>query len=176
MTLAVARSPRKIFHQTATLKIRVKCRLRILCHRHHRSSVSRRGDAVDLKRDDGMSGIRLKIYMLAAATLLAATAARAADLTPPPPPPPQPCCDNWYLRGYAGIGINGDYTLDYLQNPANSSNFTFDHQSIADTPFIGGAVGYAWNNWLRFDVSAEYRSKTRVYAFGHYTFGGGQFL
>ncbi|MEJ2375414.1 MAG: outer membrane beta-barrel protein [Pseudolabrys sp.] len=118
-----------------------------------------------------MTGMRLKISMLAAATLLAVNAAHAADLVPLPPPP-QPCCDNWYLRGYAGVGLNGNYTLDYLQNPANSSDFAFDYQSIADTPFVGGAVGYNWNNWLRFDVSAEYRAKTRVYAFGHYTTGG----
>jgi len=122
-----------------------------------------------------MSGTRLWISSLAALWVMAAGAAQAADYSLPPPPPP-PCCDNWYLRGFVGVGLNGDYTLDYLQNPANSSDFAFDHTSIADTPFIGFGVGYNWNNWLRFEGTAEYRSKTRVYAFGHYTFGGGTFL
>jgi len=127
-----------------------------------------------------MFGARLKISLLAAIALLAAGAAQAADyrpLPPPyiPPPPPQPCCDSWYLRGYVGVGINSS-DLEYQQNAANNSNFAFDHHSIDDTPFIGASLGYEWNNWLRFEVSAEYRSKARVYAFGHYTTGGGTFL
>jgi opacity protein-like surface antigen len=122
-----------------------------------------------------MSCTRLWISSLAALWVIAAGAAQAADYTPPPPPP-APCCDNWYLRGYVGVGLNGDYDLEYQQNPANSSNFAFDHTSIADTPFIGFGAGYIWNNWLRFEATAEYRSKTRVYAYGHYTFGGDTFL
>ena len=117
---------------------------------------------------------RLRISSLAAMWMLAVGAAHAADFALPPPP--QPCCDNWYLRGFVGVGLNGDYTLDYLQNPANSSNFVFDHSSIADSTFIGGGIGYEFNNWLRFEATADYRSKARVYAFGHYTFGGGTFL
>ena len=123
---------------------------------------------------------RLKISLLAAVALLAAGVAQAADyrpLPPPyiPPPPPQPCCDNWYLRGYVGIGVN-NADLEYQPNIANNSNFAFDSHSIDDTPFIGASIGYDWNNWLRLELSAEYRSKSRVYAFGHYTFGGGTFL
>jgi len=121
-----------------------------------------------------MSVKRLWISSLAAIFVFAAGAARAADFMMPPPP--EPCCDGWYLRGFVGVALNGDYTLDYLQNPANSSNFVFDHTSIADSMFLGGGVGYAWNSWLRFEGTAEYRSKARVYAFGHYTFGGGTFL
>jgi opacity protein-like surface antigen len=41
--------------------------------------------------------------------------------------------------------------------------------------FIGAGIGYEVNNWLRFDVTAEYRSRTQVNAFGQYTFGGGTF-
>jgi len=44
-----------------------------------------------------------------------------------------------------------------------------------DTVFIGGGLGYEVNNWLRFDVTAEYRSKAEMTAFGTYTFGGGTF-
>jgi opacity protein-like surface antigen len=131
-----------------------------------------------------MVGARFRISALATLFLLAASAAQAADYTPPPPPPPpvytppplQECCSNWYLRGDVGIGINGKYTLDYEQNPLNSSNFAFTHSDIDDSVFLGGGVGYYFNNWLRFDVTGEYRSKARVYAYGSYTSGGGTFL
>jgi opacity protein-like surface antigen len=122
-----------------------------------------------------MSCTRLWVSSVAAFWVIAAGAAQAADYTPPPPPP-APCCDSWYLRGFVGVGLNGTPDLEYQQNPANSSNFVFDHNSIADSAFIGGGVGYEFNNWLRFEGTAEYRSKARVYAFGHYTFGGGTFL
>ena len=46
---------------------------------------------------------------------------------------------------------------------------------MGDTTFFGAGVGYLWNNWLRFDVTGEYRSKTGIDAFGIYTFGGGTF-
>jgi opacity protein-like surface antigen len=121
-----------------------------------------------------MSCMRLWVSSLAAIWVIATGAAQAADYTPPPPS--APCCDNWYLRGFVGVGMNGNPDLEYQQNPANSSNFVFDSNSIADSAFIGGGVGYEFNNWLRFEGTAEYRSKARVYAFGHYTFGGGTFL
>jgi opacity protein-like surface antigen len=124
-----------------------------------------------------MVGRRLQICALAAVFSLAASAALAADYPQPPPPPPpiympppvQDCCNGWYLRGFIGVGMNANYTLDYLQNPGNAGNgFVFQSSSIADATFIGGGVGYEWNNWLRFEGTAEYRSKARVYAFGSY--------
>jgi opacity protein-like surface antigen len=123
---------------------------------------------------------RLKLSLLAAIAVLAASAAQAADYVQPlpalppayiPPPPPPPCCDNWYLRGYVGVGMASGSDAVFQQNPANSSDFVFDSTSYSDTTFVGGGVGYNWNNWLRFELTGEYRSKARVYAFGHYTFG-----
>ena len=47
---------------------------------------------------------------------------------------------------------------------------------LADRPegheeraFIGFGVGYAWNNWLRFDATGEYRSKVKFKVLGSYT-------
>lgn len=128
---------------------------------------------------------RFTLSGLAALFVVAAGAAHAADYhqppppqyIPPPPPPPQECCDSWYLRGFVGIGMNGAYKLDYMQNPANSSDFAFDSTSIANTTFLGAGIGYEFNNWLRLEATAEYRAKARIYAFGHYTDGaGGVFL
>ncbi len=122
-----------------------------------------------------MVGSRLGLCMIAAACSLAAFAARAADYPQPPPPPPiyvappQDCCGGWYLRGFIGVGMNGKPELEYLQNPANAGNgFVFQSNSISNSTFIGGGVGYEWNNWLRLDATAEYRGKARVYAFGSY--------
>ncbi|HEX3709434.1 MAG TPA: outer membrane beta-barrel protein [Pseudolabrys sp.] len=125
---------------------------------------------------------RLGISALVAAAALTAGTARAADYSQPlppqqyviqQPPPVEEFASNWYLRGFVGAGINGKYSLDYLPAPANVGNgFVFREHSIADTMFIGGAVGYEWNNWLRFDFSGEYRAKSRVYAFGTYSPNG----
>ena len=43
---------------------------------------------------------------------------------------------------------------------------------MGDTTFFMGGIGYEWNNWLRFDVTGEYRSKAPVNFFGTYTFSG----
>lgn len=131
-----------------------------------------------------MSVRRLKILIVASLALTGIGAAQAADYAPPPPPPvyvqppppPEPCCDTWYLRGFVGVGMNSGKDAEFIQNPANNSDFSFDHTSYNDQMFIGGGVGYAWNNWLRFEGTAEYRSKSHVSAFGHYTNGGGFFL
>ena len=116
-----------------------------------------------------MRNARLKIATLAALATLAVTAARAADM-PLPPPPAEPCCSSWYLRGFVGVGMTHSDQMQYIQNPANAgTDFRIDTSSIGDTTFIGGALGYNFNKWLRFDGSVEYRSKTRVDSFGHYT-------
>jgi len=111
---------------------------------------------------------------LALVSLAGVGAASAADYSPPPPvivqpPPPQECCDNWYLRGDVGIGMNGNYDLEYQPSPANVGNgFAFEHADFSDAYILGLGVGYNVNNWLRVDATGEYRSKARVYALGIY--------
>lgn len=119
-----------------------------------------------------MTVTRLKISMLTLMAAMATGTAQAADYQQPMPQQPvmvQPQePENWYLRGYVGVGMN-NFTLDYLPNPANVGNgFAFDQHSIADTTFIGYGIGYEWNNWLRFDFTGEYRSKTQINARGTY--------
>ena len=123
-----------------------------------------------------MVSARLRLCILAAALTLAATVtARAADYPQPPPPPqpiyvppPQECCDTWYLRGFIGTGLNGNYNLEYT----TVTDATLQHSDISDTYFIGAGIGYNFNEWLRFDVTGEYRAKSRVYAFVTYPPGG----
>src|SRR5579885_679256 len=128
-----------------------------------------------------MACARLKLSILATLAVFAVGVADAADYHPPPPapppyvppPPPQECCDSWYLRGFVGAGMMGGAGAQFIQNPANSSNFVFDSTSYSDQMFVGGGVGYAVNNWLRVEGTAEYRSKARIFAFGHFTDAGG---
>ena len=112
---------------------------------------------------------RFMLAALAAIAVLVTGAAHAADYQQPPPPPqyipppppPQECCSSWYLRGFVGAGLNGNYNLE-VSPPVTGGYFASN--SIGDSLFIGGGVGYNWNNWLRFDVTGEYRAKTQINA------------
>ena len=108
--------------------------------------------------------VSVKSVIAAGAAAFISTAACAADMALPPPPqiPYQPVAvSGWYLRGDIGVGMTDAFTLDYLPNPLNPpNNFAFQHHSMADTMFYNFGVGYELNNWLRFDVTGEYRAKT----------------
>lgn len=122
-----------------------------------------------------MASAKFFISSLAAITLCMGSAAHAADMPPPYQPPPLvPEQSPWYLRGDVGLGVESS-GLQFLQNPLNTTNFAFDHASLANTPFINGGIGYEVNNWLRFDTTAEYRFKTAINAFGQFTSGGTTF-
>lgn len=126
---------------------------------------------------------RLRTFSLAALAFIAGSAANAADysqpLPPPPPPiyvqPPPQFAEGWYLRGQVGVGMTGGAGAEFIENPAHTTGFKFENTSYSDAYFIGGGVGYEFNNWLRFDATAEYRAKSRIHAFGSYTSGGGTF-
>ncbi|HMK88657.1 MAG TPA: outer membrane beta-barrel protein [Methylocystis sp.] len=111
------------------------------------------------------------------ATLAAASAtggARAADLLPPPPPieaPPPAEFGGWYLRGDAGVGavqISGwKSTLqpyDELGNPLAGTLVVPAYDAIGDQAFAGAGFGYQFNNWLRGDLTAEYRTEANYRA------------
>lgn len=111
-----------------------------------------------------MVGSRLALCMIAAAATLAATAARAADYPQPPPapppvylPPPQiEEFSGWYLRGFLGFS---NQQVGSLSN-ANYAGYTSVqnvNKSFDAAPFFGLGVGYYFNDWLRFDVTGEYR-------------------
>src|SRR6202043_363866 len=95
------------------------------------------------------------------------------------PPPPQivyqqpPCCETgrWYLRGDVGVGVQSFSSFDHGQT--NSvfvwpASWTIVQQDIQDSAIFGGGIGYAWNNWLRFDVTGEYRTKALMKTTGRY--------
>ena len=81
----------------------------------------------------------------------------------------------WYLRGDIGVGITNQFDITYLPSPPDVGNgFVFDQHSWADSVFFDAGVGYEWNSWLRFDVTAGYRDRTQVNARGVYNPATGQ--
>ncbi len=116
---------------------------------------------------------KFKALLLAGGAFFAlARAAVAADLLPPapamePPPPPQAEFSGWYLRGDVGIGINAN-TPNLVNTPdpiatAGAGYYTgtptesFNNSTISAAMNFDLGVGYQFNNWLRFDVTGEYR-------------------
>lgn len=97
--------------------------------------------------------------------MLAGTVAHAADYSPPPPPPviyqPPPVIEefsSWYLRGDIGMTNQSVSSLTNIQDVNNSVRdvgIGFD-----SSPLFGLGLGYYFNDWLRFDVTGEYRAKS----------------
>src|SRR5262245_51827495 len=125
--------------------------------------------------------VRATILALAGAASLLIPAARAADLPPPlPMPMVQPVAvftGGWYIRGDVGIAQKSFSDFDHHQtNPVFvwPASWRIDQKDMADAAFVGFGVGYAFNNWLRVDVTGEYRMKEWFKVVGSYTeFCGG---
>lgn len=112
-----------------------------------------------------------KVLALAAivATAITLQPARAADM--PMPYYPAPVVEEyggWYLRGYIGMSNQQFRGLDHVLF-ATATGFTWlDTGGFSSAPFFGGAVGYQYNSWLRFDFSAEYRGGANFKALDRY--------
>jgi len=111
----------------------------------------------------------LKHYALAGILALAAsTAAHAADLLPPPPMPYAPAIEvggGWYLRGDVGITNQDVDRLSYVpKDEATRLGYgdeTFEKAFLDfdSSPLVGIGVGYQFTNWIRADITGEYRGK-----------------
>ena len=126
--------------------------------------------------------VSVKFLIGTAAAVMVSTAALAADMPQPLPQPYQPQLmvvaqpeGAWYLRGDIGVGVTNQFDITYLPSPPDVGNgFAFDQHSWADSVFFDAGVGYEWNSWLRFDVTAGYRDRTQVNARGIYNPATGQ--
>ncbi len=106
----------------------------------------------------------VKSLVAAGAASLLSTVAFAADMPsimPAPPmyaPPPVEDFGGWYLRGDIGFSnqrvnnIRKSDPLAYSQMSSMTETTDFDTGGIFDV-----GVGYRFNNWLRADVTAQYR-------------------
>jgi opacity protein-like surface antigen len=110
-----------------------------------------------------------KHYALAGILAVAAsTTAHAADLLPPPPMPYAPAVEvggGWYLRGDIGVTNQDVDKLSFVpQGQATAlgvgdESFETIHLDFDSSPLVGIGVGYQFNNWIRADLTGEYRSK-----------------
>ena len=78
----------------------------------------------------------------------------------------------WYLRGDIGVGAQNFKDFDHHQTNSAfvwPASWRIDQRDIGDAAFIGGGIGFQWNSWLRFDATAEYRSKAKLKVIGSYT-------
>ena len=99
---------------------------------------------------------RLKLSALAVVASVAVfNGAHAADM---PAPVLAPAVDysGWYLRGDIGFSNQSVGSL-FNVNYANFSSVQNIDKGFDAAPFFGLGVGYTVNNWLRFDVTGEYR-------------------
>ena len=121
-----------------------------------------------------------KALCLAGVASLAATAtATAADLPMPLPPPPpvyvpQPAGlgGNWYLRGDVGVGIADLTQQASTFSPANvPPGVQYKGNTLDDSAFVDGGVGYRFNQYFRVDVTGEYRAAAQYSAIETYNQG-----
>jgi opacity protein-like surface antigen len=115
---------------------------------------------------------RVRTFALAGVTaLVVGSGALAADLAASYQPV---ATGGWYLRGYIG---QSNQFVNSISHPsfATASQFEFlDKGGFDSAPFYGAGVGYQWTNWLRTDVTGEYRGKASFHALDRY-FNSGYF-
>jgi opacity protein-like surface antigen len=123
-----------------------------------------------------MISLRLQISALATVALLAASAARAADYSPPMRPP-QPIIEEfsgWYLRGDIGFSNQNVGSL-FNVNYAGYDSVTNIDKGFDAAPLFGLGIGYTINNWLRLDVTGEYRGAANFHGLDVGALPGGGF-
>jgi opacity protein-like surface antigen len=110
-----------------------------------------------------MLSARLPIS-ICVATLLAASAAHAADYPQPVymQPPVIEEFSSWYLRGDIGFSNQqlGSLFSDQYAGLASVQNVD---RGFDSAPFFGLGIGYNYNDWLRFDLTGEYRGKANFH-------------
>jgi len=109
----------------------------------------------------------LKTLALAGGLALSASvAANAADLAYAPPMQPEPLglkgtiSSGVYLRGDIGVGVQS--VGRYYQQDVAQFGGTFFGKTDNAAFFAGLGIGYRFNNWLRFDVTSEYRGAGQI--------------
>lgn len=118
----------------------------------------------------------LKALLIAGAVATgAASVSHAADLPPLAPTiAPEPEYGGWYIRGDVGVGsaILDKFESSASTMPRRVPGFRIDESNLDDSAFVDAGVGYAFNSFLRFDVTGEYRTSQRFQAIESYAFPG----
>jgi opacity protein-like surface antigen len=116
---------------------------------------------------------RVRILALAAAASIAAVGgAHSADL--PLAPPAVPDFSGWYLRGDIGFSNQNVRSLFNVNYSGFTSVNNID-KGFDAAPLFGLGIGYTVNNWLRFDVTGEYRGAANFHGLDVGAIPGGGF-
>jgi opacity protein-like surface antigen len=102
-----------------------------------------------------MSNANIKRLTIAAVFALASTGTYAADLSVPIMPQPVEV-SGWYLRGDIGFSNQNVGSL-FNSNYSGYTTVTSVDKGFDAAPLFGLGIGYTVNNWLRLDVTGEYR-------------------
>ncbi len=107
----------------------------------------------------------VKTLLIAGTAILATSAAMAADMRMPPPPMPVPMQDfgGWYLRGDVGMSNQRVKSLDNLLYHDPGVAVQNVGLGFSSGMTYGLGVGYQFNNWLRADITGEYRGATEFH-------------
>jgi opacity protein-like surface antigen len=118
----------------------------------------------------------VKSVVAAGAASLLSSTAFAADMPSIASPPmyAAPVIEDfggWYLRGDIGFS---NQRVNRLNNALDANNTTSDqHLGFNTAGIFGLGVGYKFNNWLRFDVTGEYRGNSQFFGTDSITYPGG---
>ncbi len=125
-----------------------------------------------------MTSVRI-IFLASAAAISLGCEAFAADMPQPvimqPVPVPVQEFNGWYLRG--DIGMTNQKVKE-ISHPsfATAPGFTFlDKGEFTSGMSYGLGIGYQLNDWLRIDVTGEYRGGSNFTALDRYTNAGAYF-
>ncbi|HSI40655.1 MAG TPA: outer membrane beta-barrel protein [Xanthobacteraceae bacterium] len=110
--------------------------------------------------------------LLSFAAIAASGAARAADLPAPYIAPPlEVSAAGWYLRGDIGFSNQKLGSLTSVED--STTDFTWLANEFDAAPIFGAGVGYKFNDWLRVDVTGEYRGKSSFNGMDSYVYWDG---
>src|SRR5258705_6299285 len=117
----------------------------------------------------------VKSFIAAGAATLLSQAAFAADMAIAPPPMYAPPVvedfGGWYLRGDIGFS---NQRVGRLNNALDANNISSVQNNSFNTARIFGlGVRYKFNNWVRADVTGEYRGNSQFFGTDHITYAGG---
>src|SRR6185503_3020780 len=122
--------------------------------------------------------VSVKVASVAGALALFATVANAADMPGLPPvymPPVEEFVPSgWYLRGDIGMTNQQFKGLHQRLYDVPGTTVEQNGQGWDSSMLFGLGIGYKINDWLRFDVTGEYRGKATFHGSDNVTFTGGR--
>ena len=121
--------------------------------------------------------VSVKVASALGFVALCATAAGAADMPYPPPiyvPPIEEVATGWYLRGDIGMTNQGFKSLFQRLYLTPGTSVEAVGMGWDSSMFFGLGIGYKVNDWLRVDLTGEYRGKANFHGSDHVIFTGGE--